>query len=383
MSVIETYYGPDGPETKSKLFDASSFLGFLRRSSPIWHTDPHKVDTQQWVYRGHWDHRWPLVPSAARRIQPNIETQNPHRLKGLIEKYLGEYRNDPNADSYSDTTLLQVAHIEAYCATIRKFILLGNDLGLLNQLVPDEERVIERGLAFLLGEPLPDLGVQHCPFASPFVQTSATFRQDLSLDGQVTALAQHHGIPTFLLDWSENPWVAAFFGTQSPEKHRDQHDMCIWALDLRVTEKRMHACISSGSHMTRINAFRPPKANNNYLSSQSGLLTYVEYSQLDWGSDVLYPSIEEVINSYNRRHFLDAERLHAGLPARYKERHLAEIAANFPEGQCLLRKIVLAKEHLSRLRQLLRIEGITQAHMMPSLDNLAATSIGLALDGLG
>jgi hypothetical protein len=49
---------------------------------------------------------------------------------------------------------------------------------------------------------------------------------------QVLALAQHYGVPTRLLDWTETPYVAAFFAfswlSLSPDR---AHDIAIWCLD--------------------------------------------------------------------------------------------------------------------------------------------------------
>lgn len=204
---------------------AADFLAALRPGHPLWGDDPGT-----WVFRGHADSRWLLLPSENRRAS--------------LAPYFGtKYRG-----------------VDPYCTP---------DPADLGALAVRFVHALNRA-----GYPVPGVG----RFTIEEIAEKVKAGRPSAHVHELIALAQHHGLPTYMLDWSRHSNVAAYFAA-SETVHLPGEltgEIEVWALNSEVgAEWLSHGSI--GGDRVRLHLSAPPRVGNANLHAQSGLFTYGIY----------------------------------------------------------------------------------------------------------
>jgi len=149
----------------------------------------------RFIFRGQGDHRWPLVPSAFRSA--------PGKTSPASILFSQEYTVDEQV--FTEIHLLKTFAESCDAAGIA----IPNDSIRFRRenLDPQNSRFTLR--------------VNEWPNPELF---------------ELMALAQHHGVPTRLLDWTRRPYVAAYFASSSAISLSDHwkrgQQLAIWALNI-------------------------------------------------------------------------------------------------------------------------------------------------------
>lgn len=109
---------------------------------------------------------------------------------------------------------------------------------------------------------------------------------------ELAAFAQHYGIPTRLLDWSKNPFVACYFACSYAIglKNLENSDFCIWILN----SENMNSELSEVLKVLDL-----PKGVNQHISHQQGVLSYLKFNYDCYNKFGCSPTLDKILNNYD------------------------------------------------------------------------------------
>ncbi len=255
------------------------------------------------IYRGHSDSEWELLPSVFRSYE-TLDNFTPQPPGDYVPKYNLRWLGH---------------HLHAELSAVFIFLETADKLGIETPI--DYSRV--QSHKKLIYDAMNDKGYDY----------SKVFPNEQTLEE--LALAQHHGIPTRILDWTESPLIACFFAA-------------LGASSLVSEEKRVNSdhiaiiCFHMGnlSNSEKIIKVNAPRHRNNFLRLQQGVFTHIPKANEYFLENEKWPSIENIVDETKE---LDGA----------------------------LKKYYLPASEADNMIKILFDYEITTHQLMPSLDNIA------------
>lgn len=304
---------PDALIAERSFDSAREFLEALRPVNAPW--SPATNGAAPWLFRGQANAAWSLVPNVWREGPDPLDVLR-DRYREAVGQELAKRRPQEGTafERMPGERLLELCtQVFAEYVAVQDYAELADELGLM---VPDYAG-LQAGREEVLRQVLE---------AGEFVPN------------QAFAIAQHHGVPTRLLDWTHKPLAAAFFAADAARDEPADSAIAVYAMNTRV--------FGADSPIQKLLV---PRHVSAFMHAQAALLTWCRGGERFFVEHGRWPTYEEVL----RDEAMGAILREGGSPVLYKH--------------------TLPRQEADELLRLLLIERVSRAHLMPTYDNVMAT----------
>lgn len=303
-AIEDAYDDDDAPFTITEYLDtAAELIDALRPTNKRW-----GGQSLRWIFRGHADAVWELVPSALR--------------KSAWRDFKPDYDPDVLTQTERDPVEWEI---------LKQF---GDRLDRAGLPIPGKTRV--------------ELDRQD-PHKLP--------ANWVLVYVELAALAQHHGLPTRLLDFTRSGLIAAYFAALEPPDGAPER-FCVWAIDGSFFTLG-HGYEEQG---TRLALVRGSRAFNVNQHAQDGLLGVWETpSNLGDGKGCV--SLLELMDFFRMLAAIPA----TSTPETPPSPSWTAIVDRLARSETFARKLSVPRSEASELIRLLASERITAATLFPGV----------------
>lgn len=228
-----------------------------------------------------------------------------------------------------------------------------------------------------------------------FKREGSCFSDRLRVNKEWYYLAQHHGLPTRLLDWTTNPRIALWFAVQPDEKGQDSTDGCIYTINPKsMNTYKSESILEENYSLNEIREFEElyidwifqsrENLDSNMVPRISKIILNINTPENDEEKRDLHRASKQIEEDFKNMN----GKILAISPDLYNKRQACQhsfFTIHFPDLNTTNKvvtddskifihaedKLIIPKEHKPLLRAFLSIEGMRRWKVFPDFDALA------------